>query len=828
MRWKVPFALINRSLSVKLFLAVTTVIGLTIAVFVLVQVQHETEMLISLFLCLSAVLYFCLYLLVLRPVQHLTEIVKEIDRGEYDGGEQVRGEDELGQLALSLSELNRKLEARTADLIRKGVDYQALISSVSNYVVAINRNFEIIMVNERFQSKFGMRSKGICYRDWKNRSSKCENCLVEQSFSDGQIHTSEETVIFRDGSRGQMEVRATPVKNEQGEVIYVLEAATDITEKRKLEQEIGPGTGSLEERVAERLKHLQASEEKYRTMFERCQDMIWFTDPQGQIVDINPCGVDMLGYRKKDELLAVGSLSDLFEGPGEMERFRQQLLANGMVRDLLTRYKTKGGNALDISLSANLISDEDGRIIGYQGIARDITQQKQIIDEMRRNSEQLSALNRISLTVSSSLQVNEVLANTIDLIVNVLQVGSVRVYLLAEGGKHLYLAAAHGLSREFVQHPLVQRRALGEGLLGQVAQQGETVIAEEVHQLGSLYRDAVQKEGLQSVAYIPLRSKGNTVGVLSASSHFSEKFSSQQIEFLTSIGNQIGMAVENANLYEETRKALEDLSAAQEQVMRTEKLASLGKLAATIAHEINNPLAVVLTYIRLMLKLIDRQHFTPERLEDINRYLVTMEAETSRCGEIVKNLLAFARQSQIDMKANSIREIIDRTLPLVSHDLELRGIKLVKNLEAHIPQVHCDFKQIQQALLNVLGNAAEAMTEGGILTLEVCQSAKGDYVEVVVTDTGYGIPPENLKDVFEPFFTTKEERKGVGLGLAVVYGIVARHQGKIEVESPPVGGETGSRFSILLPIEVKTAEAPGEKGPARSPTNFDMSTGGIG
>jgi len=807
MRRKLPFALINRSLSVKLFLAVTTVIGLTILAFVLVKVQHEKKTLISLFLCLSAGLYFCLHFLVLRPVRRLAHMAKEVRRGDYDGRVSVGSEDELAQLAVSLNELGRKLKVRTADLIKQRADYQALISSVSNYVVAINRNFEIIMVNERFQSEFGMHSEGICYRDWKNRSSKCENCPVERSFLDGEIHTSEETVVFKDGRQGQMEVRATPVKNEQGEVIYVLEAATDITEKRKLEQEIGPGTGSLEERVAERLKHLQASEEKYRTMFERCQDMIWFTDPQGKMVDINPCGVDMLGYRSKGELLAVDSLSELLEDPGELARFRRQLLENGMVKDLVTRYKTKQGNALDISLSANLISDENGQIIGYEGIARDITRQEQMIDEMRRNSEQLSALNRISLTVSSSLQVEEVLANTIDLIIGVLQVGSVRVYFLAEGGEHLYLAAARGLSREFVENPLVQRRALGEGLLGDVALRGETVIAEDTSQVGALYREAVQKEGLQSVAYIPLRSKGRTVGVLSASSHFSEKFSSQQIEFLTSIGNQIGMAVENANLYEKTRKALEDVSAAQEQVMRTEKLASLGKLAATIAHEINNPIAVVLTYIRLMLKLIGRQHFTPERLEDINRYLATMEAETSRCGEIVKNLLAFARQSHIDMKANSIRKIIDRTLPLVSHDLELRGIRLVKKLEEHIPDVQCDFKQIQQVVLNVLSNAAEAMTEGGALILQVCRAAKEDYVEMIVTDTGCGIPPENMKDIFEPFFTTKEQGKGVGLGLAVVYGIVARHHGTVEVESPPVGEESGSRFRIRLPIAVETGEA---------------------
>ena len=812
MRRKLLLALINRSLSVKLFLAVTTVIGLIMLAFALMNTQYEKKILISLFLCLSAGLYCCLHYLVLRPVRRLTELTNHLDQGNYDEPVSVGSDDELGQLAVSLDELSRKLKVRTADLLKKRADYQALISSVSNYVVAINRNFEIIMVNERFQSEFGLQSEGICYRDWKNRSTKCENCPVERSFLDGKIHTSEETVVFKDGRQGQMEVRTTPVKNEQGEVIYVLEAATDITEKRRLEEELGPGAGSLEERVAERFKHLQTSEEKYRTMFERCQDMILFADPQGKIVDINPCGVDMLGYGSKDELLTVDSLSELFEDPGDLVRFRQQLLENGMVKGLVTRYKTKQGNALDILLSANLISDENGRIIGYEGIARDITRQKQMIDEMRRNSEQLSALNRISLTVSSSLQVEEVLANTNDLIVSVLQVGSVRVYFLAEGGDHLYLAAAHGLSREFVEDPLVQRRAVGEGLLGDVAQQGKAVIAEDANQVGTFYRDAVQKEGLLSVAYIPLRSKGRTVGVLSASSHFSEKFSSQQIEFLTSIGNQIGMAVENANLYEKTRKALEDVSAAQEQVMRTEKLASLGKLAATIAHEINNPLAVVLTYIRLMLKLVGRQHFTPERLEDINRYLATMEAETGRCGEIVKNLLAFARQSQIDMRANSIRKIIDRTLPLVSHDLELRGIRLVKNLEEDIPDVQCDFKQIQQVLLNVLGNAAEAMTEGGTLTLQVCQAAKGDYVEVVVTDTGCGIPPENLEDIFEPFFTTKEEMKGVGLGLAVVYGIVARHHGTVEVESPPVGGESGSRFRIRLPIAVETGEADEREG----------------
>jgi two-component system NtrC family sensor kinase len=319
--------------------------------------------------------------------------------------------------------------------------------------------------------------------------------------------------------------------------------------------------------------------------------------------------------------------------------------------------------------------------------------------------------------------------------------------------------------------------------------------------------DAVLEEGLKSVAYIPLLCKGRSLGVLGISSRFTQKFSGQQVEFLTSVGSQIGMAVEHANLYEKTCKALEDVKAAQEHLLRTEKLASLGKLAATIAHEINNPMAAVLTYIKLMLKLITRERFGPERLGEITRYLTTMEAETSRCGEIVKNLLAFARQSETDMKPNSVREILERTMAIISHDLELRGVQVTKELDEELPTIQCDFKQIQQAFLNVIVNAAEAMPQGGPLVLEARRAPEDGFVEVSITDAGCGIPPEDVKLIFEPFFTTKEEGKGVGLGLPVVYGIITRHGGTIEVESPPVGEEHGTRFRLRLPVAAEATEA---------------------
>jgi len=229
----------------------------------------------------------------------------------------------------------------------------------------------------------------------------------------------------------------------------------------------------------------------------------------------------------------------------------------------------------------------------------------------------------------------------------------------------------------------------------------------------------------------------------------------------------------------------------------------LGKLAATIAHEINNPLAAVLNYIRLMIKLTARGRFNAAKLDDITRYLSTMESETARCGEIVKNLLAFSRQSRMTMANHNIREIIDKTVALISHDLGLKEISVVKNLQENLPPVFCDFRQIQQVLLNLLSNASEAMTNGGTLTISAKGQEDEEFLEICVSDTGCGIPEDLLDNIFEPFFTTKEEGKGVGLGLSVVYGIIARHNGSIEVKSEP---GKGTSFRVLLPFSQEGLE----------------------
>jgi two-component system NtrC family sensor kinase len=179
----------------------------------------------------------------------------------------------------------------------------------------------------------------------------------------------------------------------------------------------------------------------------------------------------------------------------------------------------------------------------------------------------------------------------------------------------------------------------GDGLLGKTVLRREARIVNNFSRLEEPYVDCIVEEGIQSTVYVPLLLKGAPVGVMCACSHEQFAFSEDHVDFLTAIGNQIGLAVHNAMLYERANRTYQELKDVQEQVIWSEKLASLGKLSATIAHEINNPIAAVLTYVKLMIKLVNRGQFSQDRVEDISRYLNTMASEMTRCGEIVKNLL---------------------------------------------------------------------------------------------------------------------------------------------------------------------------------------------
>lgn len=538
-------------------------------------------------------------------------------------------------------------------------------------------------------------------------------------------------------------------------------------------------------------------EAKFKTLFDWSHDAIIVTNREGQILEVNRSGIDLFGYGSIDDLLSLGSSAALFTSQEDLYRIQESVLKEGYVKDFETQLVGEGGRVFDALVRSSLIDQGDGENCGQVIIIKDVSRQKRALKRIEGLRARLATLHTVSMTTCGTLNLNEVLERTIDQIVEILEAASVRVYMLDEEEKYLNLVAHKGLSANFLTKSFFNRRKVGVGLLGQTVLTRGTKVVDNYLRAEDPYVDYIIEEGLQSSVYIPLLSKDKPVGALCVSSHSEFKFSDAFVEFLTNIGNQIGLAIENANLYEATKRAYQELSEAQEQVIQTEKLASLGKLAATIAHEINNPLSVVLTYIKLMRKLVTRDHFTRERLDDISRYLSTMESETARCGDSVKNLLTFARQAEIAMEDHCIEEILDRTLTLVDHDLEMREMQLAKDIKPDLPQVRCDFRLIQQAFLNLMINATEAMEKGGTLTVTASSSRKEGFVKVAISDTGCGIPEKHIRNIFEPFFTTKEETKGVGLGLAVVYGIITKHGGSIDVKSE-LG--KGSTFEVYLPI----------------------------
>jgi signal transduction histidine kinase len=240
------------------------------------------------------------------------------------------------------------------------------------------------------------------------------------------------------------------------------------------------------------------------------------------------------------------------------------------------------------------------------------------------------------------------------------------------------------------------------------------------------------------------------------------------------------------------------LKAAQKKLLQNDRLASLGQLSASVAHEINNPISGVLNLSMLMQRMLKDDGIPPGRIEEFRKYLGQVTTETGRVGRIVSDLLAFSRRGKPNRAPADLNRIVKTTLSLVQHKMKLSNVTVETRLAEDLPPAHCDASQIQQVALNLALNAAEATHTRSDRRVEV-STEKGDgVVLLVVSDNGEGIPPENLGKIFDPFFTTKPEGKGVGLGLAVSYGIVQAHGGEIEVKS--VVGE-GTTFTVSLPLE---------------------------
>jgi two-component system NtrC family sensor kinase len=242
-------------------------------------------------------------------------------------------------------------------------------------------------------------------------------------------------------------------------------------------------------------------------------------------------------------------------------------------------------------------------------------------------------------------------------------------------------------------------------------------------------------------------------------------------------------------LEEKVKQRSEELGAMQARVAQSERLASLGMLSAGVAHEINNPLGAILALTALTLEDVKEDDPNRENLQEVVK-------QTQRCRDIVKGLLEFSRHSKVNTELADLNEILQDTLSLVSKQAQFLNITVVTNYDPQLPPVMADKSELEQVVMNILINAVQAMQERGTITITTRHSTPDNSVEVLISDTGCGMPPDKIDQIFDPFFTTKESGQGTGLGLSIAYGIITSHRGTISVESE-VG--RGSTFKIRLP-----------------------------
>jgi|Deesub1362B_J571_1020462.scaffolds.fasta_scaffold03380_2 signal transduction histidine kinase len=406
----------------------------------------------------------------------------------------------------------------------------------------------------------------------------------------------------------------------------------------------------------------------------------------------------------------------------------------------------------------------------------------QLHAQVKRKALELASLFSVGRAIISSLDLNEVLERITRKAKELMEVKLCSLMLLDEAGEELSIRAVHGASESYIRKPNLKVK---DSLLGKVVLERTPLTVEDVRENPEFkYSRLAKEEGLVSLLSVPMIFQDRVIGLLNVYTARPHRFRSDEVELLTALASLSAIAIENARLYE-------NVVAAEDRIRQSERLLILGELAAEIAHEVRNPLTV----IRM---LIHSLHEEFEEGDPRKRDTQVIEQKISQMVRLVDQILQITRQSDPEFRPLDPHEILEDTLTLTRHRLDRQKIRVVRRFQKGLPPILGDPAQLEQALLNLILNAAQAMPEGGRLTLQTGLCPKGpDHgprVWITLKDTGRGIPKEDLNLIFHPFYSSKPE--GIGLGLSVVQRIMKQHRGSITVDSE-MG--KGSSFTLTLP-----------------------------
>jgi len=476
---------------------------------------------------------------------------------------------------------------------------------------------------------------------------------------------------------------------------------------------------------------------------------------------------------------------------------------------LVVAEKTLGGILLGRQAAKSSFTTTEVRLIAaLVGQVAAALNNARVLEQTRVYSRHLQELNAITREISSSLDVETVLERILNSACDLLGAVAGTLFLVEEPKGELVFRVVKG-SKDTL---LGRRLPAGIGIVGKVASTRLAQIVNRVELYDNWFQGIDTATGLRtrSVLAVPLVKEDASIGVLELINKRDESnFHDRDMAMLEAFAGQAVVALENARLHEhlqarnrELHQAMRELQETQEQLIQKEKLASVGQLAAGVAHEINNPLSSILLYADVLCQEIPAQN--AQQCQDLQ--MIVKEAK--RCRTIVNDLLSFSRQNEVLAQPTDLNALLEEVVEEIEIHERFRGVGIRMDLDPGLPLIEADPFQLRQVFWNLMNNAADAMPGGGMLTLRTKRGPWSGLITAEVQDTGEGISEENMKKLFTPFFTTKALGKGTGLGLAIIYGIVKMHRGEIGVQSQ-VG--QGTTFTLTLheqlPAQIESTEA---------------------
>ena len=547
---------------------------------------------------------------------------------------------------------------------------------------------------------------------------------------------------------------------------------------------------------------LRASESRFRSIIETGADAIILADADLRIRLFNPCAEQIFGCSADDILdqpldILFAAQSAAGSPPGLRDFIDS--IDPGVSANAVFEIRGRRADGTDFPLEGSIGKfEEHGRPM-FTLTLRDVTERKQseadvlkLNEDLAQRAREMAALNKALRAVASTLDLRRVLEIVVHEIQSLLNAERSAVLLRDPLTDDLVFAAVAGQGSEDI---VGLRVPIQLGIVGWVARERQSALVGDAACDPRFWGEVDAWTGLstRSVVAVPIKFQETVWGVAEAINGLEGVFKARDCEMLESLASSAAAAIEHARLYQAEREQTRRLQESQARLIHAEKMSALGRLAASLTHEINNPLQALQSGLWLM-----REELAEEfDREAVRRDLQIMEDEVSRISNLMSSLREFSRPVQLELRSIHLPQLLETILGLVARHLEQHAITVTTDWDTELPPIMASRDQLTQVFLNLVLNAIDAMPQGGSLALSVRvdrSAATLSVIQIAVTDTGHGIPAEDIPRLFEPFFTTKAN--GTGLGLAISHEIVRSLGGEIAVASQ-IG--SGATFTVRLP-----------------------------